>query len=166
MSKTIRFSISPKSLKSAIKELKAYKAEFGHKCDLVVQKLVEYGRQTAEERFAFAQYDGEKDITVKIVKEGTKYMIVANGWAVAFIEFGAGVHYNGPDGHYPLPKPEGIVGIGEYGFKMGRNDSWTYQEGNVRVVSYGNPAAMPMYFASVEMRQRLQDAVREVFGNA
>ena len=65
-----------------------------------------------------------------------------------------------------VPKPEGIVGIGEYGFKMGRQDSWTYEQGNVRVITYGNPAAMPMYFASVEMRQRLQDAVNEVFGNA
>lgn len=165
MSKRIRFSISPDSLKAAIKEIKEYKADFGKKCDLVVKRLVEHGRKTAEERFALAQYDGERDIRVKVVKEGNKYAIVANGAAVAFIEFGAGVHYNGTNGNYPLPKPSGIVGIGEYGFKLGKNDSWSFEQGNVRVTTYGNPAAMPMYFTSVEMRQRLQDVVSEVFKN-
>lgn len=165
MSKRIKYGLSPKSLTKAIRDLKAYKSEFERKCDEVVSRLVQYGRDVAENRFLLAQYDGEKDISVTIRKDGTKYVIVANGYAVAFIEFGAGVHYNGTNGSYPLQKPPGIVGIGEYGFGYGKRDSWSFQQGNVWVTTYGNPAYMPMYFASVEVRARIQDAIREVFGD-
>lgn len=166
MSKRLAFKISPKSIGKVIREIKTYSRTFEEKCDEVVRRVVEYGKEEAEKHFMLAQYDGERDVVVSVVKDGTTYSIVANGHAVAFIEFGAGVYYNGTDGMYPIQRPPGIVGIGEYGKGQGKKDAWTYQENGVFVTTYGNPANMPMYFASVEIRNRLKDAVREVFGNA
>lgn len=164
MPKTIRFSLlNADSIKRAIKELKAYKKDFVRKCNEFAQKVAEIGRDEADRRFTLAVYDGQKDISIDVVEGKTGFLVEAKGDAVAFIEFGAGVHYNG-SGSYPLPKPEGVVPIGQYGYKLGRFDSWSFQENNVIITTHGNPAYMPMYFASVEMQSKLTDIAREVFG--
>lgn len=85
--------------------------------------------------------------------------VFASGDDVAFIEFGTGVHYNDPD-TYPLPRPEGIVGIGQYGNKLGRFDSWKTPSGER---THGIPAAKAMYNASVQTEQEIDRIVKEVF---
>ena len=57
-------------------------------------ELARIGMQEASVRFSTAQYDGTNDSNVTIEKTQNGYNVVANGNAVAFIEFGAGVHYN------------------------------------------------------------------------
>lgn len=72
------------------------------------------------------------------------------GDQVTFVEFGAGVHYNGnPHGS---PHPWGVelgFTIGDYGMHQGLNDGWWYGGHYYQ----GTPAAMPLFYASVEMRQ-------------
>ena len=167
MSKRVAYSLSPKALTKAIRELKAYKSQVESKCDEVARRVTEHGRDEAEKGFMIAQYDGPRQIEVSTDKLDNTHRVIAKGHAVAFIEFGAGVHYNGSSSNYPLPKPEGIVGIGEYGYKQGRNDSWTFRDGETGdfVTTHGNPAQMPMYHASVQMRQHIEEAAREVFGD-
>ena len=123
-------------------------------------------------------YDGDNDAIVSLQATENGYNVVASGNAVCFIEFGSGVHYNS-GGSYPLPKPSGIVGIGQYGHGAGSNDHWTYsgnpgtdgktftnELGQERVLTYGNPAQMPMYYALRQMQQEAEQVVREVFANA
>jgi hypothetical protein len=109
-------------------------------------------------------YDGVNDseVTLKIIENG--YQIVAEGHAVAFIEFGAGVYYN-PSEPYPNPRPDGIVGIGEYGKGYGKRQAWGFKnESDELVITHGNPAAMPMWYASEEMRNSILQIARRVFG--
>lgn len=129
----------------------------------------------ASVRFSSAQYDGTNDSNVSIEQTQNGYRVVASGNAVAFIEFGTGVHYNSGSS-YPLPKPSGIVGIGEYGKKHGKKDKWQYigdpgtngvvsNDGRV-VTTHGNPAQMPMYHALTAMQDEVERIVREAFRNA
>jgi hypothetical protein len=109
-------------------------------------------------------YDGTNDVSVHLDEISNGYAIVADGKAVAFIEFGAGVYHNGSE-PYPNPRPDGIVGIGEYGKGHGKRKAWGYlDENDELVITRGNPAAMPMWYASEEIKSSVLKVVREVFG--
>jgi hypothetical protein len=109
-------------------------------------------------------YDGTNDVSVKLDETNNGYVIVADGNAVAFIEFGAGVYHNTSE-PYPNPRPQGIVGIGEYGKGMGKRKAWGYKDENdTLVITRGNPAAMPMWYASEEIKKSVLRVAKEVFG--
>ena len=163
--KVIKMSLSTSSIDKAIKELKAYRNSLDGKKDKLLKELANIGVREASVRFTTAMYDGVNDssVTLKTVKNG--YAIVAEGHAVAFIEFGAGVYYNPMGPYYPQAKPEGIVGIGEYGHGYGKRKAWGYPDGSGGVkITRGNPAAMPMWWASEEMRSKIFKIAKEVFG--
>lgn len=152
------------SIDSAIKELKAYRDSLDGKKDKLLEELANIGVREASVRFTTAMYDGVNDssVTLEVINDG--YAIVAEGQAVAFIEFGAGVYHN-PGEPYPDPRPEGIVKIGEYGKGHGKRQAWGFKdESGELVITHGNPAAMPMWYASEEMRSKLQQIAKEVFG--
>lgn len=175
MAKTITVDpLSMSSISNAITELEQYKRWVEQKASELAEALSEVGIYEASIRFANAMYDGSNQVYVETVKNNENtYEIKAEGEVVAFIEFGAGVYYNSAD--YPLEKPPGIVGIGEYGNHNGRKQGWVYPAdkgvgSNGRqikpnwVFTRGNPAAMPMYYASKEMQDKLLSVAREVFG--
>jgi hypothetical protein len=57
------------------------------------------------------------------------------------------------------------VGIGEYGKGYGKRQAWGFRdESGELVVTHGNPAAMPMWYASEEMRNSIKQKFVEVFG--
>ena len=164
MSKVIRMSLSTKSISQAIKELKAYRDSLESRKQQLLDELANIGVREASVRFTTAIYDGvnDSDVTLEVIDNG--YRIVAEGKAVAFIEFGAGVYHN-PSEPYPKPRPDGIVGIGEYGKGYGKRQAWGFKnESGELVVTHGNPAAMPMWYASEEMRNSILKIARKVFG--
>lgn len=164
MSKIITMTLGTSSIKSAIKELKAYRDSIEQKKKRLLEELVNIGLREASVRFTTAMYDGVNDshVTLKTIDNG--YVIVAGGKAVAFIEFGAGVYHN-PGEPYPNPRPEGIVGIGEYGKGRGKRNTWVFRdEAGEKVFTHGNPAAMPLWYASEEMRRKITQIAMEVFG--
>ena len=121
-------------------------------------------RSEASVRFTTAMYDGVNDssVTLEPIKDG--YCIKAEGRAVAFIEFGVGVYHN-PGEPYPNPRPNGIVGIGEYGKGYGKRQAWGFRDENGElVITHGTPAAMPMWYASEEIRNAILKTFKEVFG--
>lgn len=161
--KVITVRLNSASINSAIKEVRAYKAWVERKTKELTKRLVELGAGEAQVRFAGAQYDGDNDVSVSVEATDNGYKIVAAGGAVFFIEFGAGVYYNGSE-PYPEPRPAGIVGIGEYGKGLGKRKAWGFYDGQGNlVVTHGNPAAMPMLHASRVMRQNVTKIAREVF---
>jgi hypothetical protein len=164
MSKVIKMSLSSKSIGPAIKELKAYRDSLERRKDQLLEELANIGVREASVRFTTAIYDGVNDSEVTLEPIENGYRIVAEGNAVAFIEFGAGVYHN-PTEPYPNPRPDGIVGIGEYGKGYGKRQAWGFKDdsGNL-VITHGNPAAMPMWYASEEMRNSILKIARRVFG--
>ena len=174
MSRKIVVSLSEAGIKSAIKELEQYKKWVEQKTAQLIERLAIIGAQEASIRFASAQYDGVNDSSVSVEPMANGWKIVASGEAVAFIEFGAGVYHNGSE-PYPNPpgRPSGVSNIGEYGKGMGKRQGWVYDGSpgssgkilpNGKVFTRGNPAAMPLYFASQEIVNRVTQIAREVFG--
>ena len=164
VSKVIKMTLSASSIKNAISELKAFRASLEPKKKRLLEELANIGLREASVRFTTAMYDGVNDshVTLKPIDNG--YAILAEGHAVAFIEFGAGVYHN-PGEPYPNPRPEGIVGIGEYGEGYGKRQTWVFRdEAREKVFTHGNPAAMPLWYASEEMRDNIARIFREVFG--
>ena len=164
MRKTIiNVGLGEQGISQAIQELKRYKQEFLRREKRLLEGLAEIGLKEASVRFTTAMYDGTNDVSVTLDVINNGYAIVAEGQAVAFIEFGAGVYHNGSE-PYPNPRPNGIVGIGEYGQGKGKQKAWGYKnENDELVITRGNPAAMPMWYASEEIKNSVLKVVREVF---
>ena len=159
----ITVGVGEKEIDRAIQELKRFKQEFLEREKRLIEGLAEIGIKEASVRFTTAMYDGVNDVSVHLDKTNNGYVIVAEGKAVAFIEFGAGVYHNGSE-PYPNPRPNGIVGIGEYGEGHGKRKAWGYLDENEElVITRGNPAAMPMWYASEEIKNSGLKVVKEVF---
>ena len=167
----IECTLDKQDIDRAIQELKAYKQGFLDREQKLVKALAEIGLNDATVRFTSAAYDGINDVVVELDTTANGYVIIARGKAVAFIEFGTGVHYNRSD-PYPNPRPKGIVGIGEYGKGRGKREAWGYEgepgtNGKLTdkgiVITRGNPAAMPMWYASEEIKNSVLKVVKEVF---
>ena len=164
MKKTIiKITLDEQDIDRAVKELKAYKQAFLQREKDLLKGLAEIGLKEASVRFTTAMYDGTNDVSVHLDETNNGYAIVADGKAVAFIEFGAGVYHNTSE-PYPNPRPSGVVGIGEYGKGMGKRKAWGYKNENDEVViTRGNPAAMPMWYASEEIKNSVLKVAKEVF---
>jgi hypothetical protein len=160
----IKTTLDKQNIDRAINELKQFKQQFLIREQRLLEGLARIGLQEASVRFTTAMYDGTNDVSVHLDTISNGYAIVADGKAVAFIEFGAGVYHNGSE-PYPNPRPTGIVGIGEYGKGMGKRKAWGYKnENDELVITRGNPAAMPMWYASEEIKNSVLRVVKEVFG--
>ena len=160
----ITMKLSSRSIKDAITEMKSFRDSINAKMDKLLEKLAYIGVKEASVRFTTAIYDGVNDssVTMEPIKDG--YCIKAEGRAVAFIEFGAGVYHN-PGEPYPNPRPDGIVGIGEYGKGYGKRQAWGFRDDSGElVITHGTPAAMPLWYASEEMRDAILQTFKEVFG--
>ena len=157
--------LSENSIKDAIRQLAEYKAWIEKKTALLAEKLALIGAREASIRFTTAMYDGNNDVNVTVGPIENGWAIKARGEAVCFIEFGAGVYHN-PSEPYPNPRPDGVVGIGEYGKGHGKQKAWGfYDDADQLVITRGTPAAMPMYYAEKEMEDQISQIAMEVFGS-
>lgn len=160
-------------ISEAIKHIERYEQSLDSKQNELVDKLADVGVEVATEGYGAAFYDGTKDISVS--KESGQHSgsakVVATGSTVAFVEFGTGVHY--PEQH-PKAGEFGAV-RGGYGHHLGRLDSWRYPEENGGgtpdpkypgyVTTHGNPPSYSMYEAGKDMRAKIGEIAKEVYGN-
>lgn len=168
--------IKVSGLASAAGRLKKYRDGLAGKMHIFLERLAAVGISTAGVRFEHAQYDGVNDVTVDGAPEwlsDTRLAITARGQAVAFIEFGTGVHYVE---EHPKAAELGLE-RGTYGQGKGSRDLWGYygepgtngkvirttERGQV-VLTHGNPPARAMYEAGRDMRARISEIAAEVFG--
>lgn len=158
-----------KSVKEAIKQINKYKRDISKKEKLLLKKLGSIGFKEAKVRFkdaikldnASPVHANLRDVSVRKDIIDNRLIITASGEDVAFIEFGAGIRYGQG---YLGERPEGIVGIGEYGFGQGKNPKgWWYGRDGKSHHSYGNHPAMAMYYAEEKMIEEIEQIVREVF---
>ena len=169
--KLLNYSLN--NIDDLIKYLEDYRDSLDDKCDLFVRRLAEIGLPIIDEREAAAKGDGEQGynksyMKVEAVGKGVFVAkLIYEGTDVLFIEFGAGVHYNGnPDSS---PHPKGVemgYTIGNYSDKhKGLQDSWFYRdEAGSLERSFGTEATMPMYHASQEIIENIRKIAKQVFG--
>lgn len=166
-------TIECKGLDKLLKQLEKRQKSLDDKLKELIEKLGAIGISEAQIRFNMAPYDGERDAEVGSltwVNDNTA-QIVASGRTVLFIEFGAGVYYNGGDTygteHGYGPGTYGPHGLEPYWFYEGDpgNAGGVYATGRENLtITHGNPASKPMYYAAKEMREKIADIAREVFG--
>lgn len=169
-----------RGLDHLVKRLNNMESNFELKKREYLESLAEIGIDKAVTVFDAAEYSGTNDVTVQSGPEwidDNTMAIVANGHAVAFIEFGAGTFY--PDDH---PKAAEVGAIrGAFGQKRGANPPWLYKgeagknsdatpahdkSGAVRDGLWwtrGNPPAKAMYQAAELMREHAAEVAKEVF---
>ena len=135
-------------------------------------RLCDVGAEEARTAFAGAEYAGDLTVDVTTTQNGKVSSVVAKGQGVAFMEFGAGI--SAGQG-YPGERPDGIVGLGEYGDKKGANPKgWIYRglPGNSgipvpnrpgRYRTKGNPPVAGMYAAARKMEEDCAEVAEEVF---
>ena len=169
MRKTIDISLSEASINNAIQELDAFNEWIQAKTKALNDRLALIGQQRAEVGFnANNLYDGDdREVTVTAVPDGDGWLIIANGHAVAFIEYGAGIYFNGPE-PYPtsgeIVRPPEVARIGEYGSGRGKQNVWVFVDSTGKKHwTHGTPADMPMFYATETIRNEIAAIAQEVF---
>lgn len=155
----IEVKLTNRSISDAVKAVQKYQAWVSLKEKELRSRLAMLGATVASIQFARAIYTGSNDITVRVDDTGSVAVIYAEGEAVAFIEFGAGITYG-----YGHPQAgEFGVGPGTYPDGKGHWDNpkgWWF--GNSQH-TYGNPPAAAMYSAVQEIAKSVTEIAREVF---
>lgn len=171
---TLKMNLSELSANSVARMLDKRFSEIERRSRELCRRLTDVGLPIASVLFSMAYYDGINDSNVSAEPTDTGWRIIASGQAVCFIEFGAGIYFNGEayNGKYAGDRPPGIAGIGQYGSGHGADKTadgkpkgWHYRDGGEYKFTYGNPAVMPMYYASEEMRSQVISIAREVFAS-
>ena len=168
----ISMSLNTASIDEAIRQLEEYKINLERKAKELCQRLASAGYTIAEMQFGSAIYDGHNDVSVELIDEQNKLVIRASGQTVLFIEFGTGVTYYT---YHPKRAELGIGNVGTYGHGLGKlTGGWRYrgelgtngvpdEKHPGYIHTYGNPANMPMYNASKDIRSEVLNIAREVF---
>lgn len=167
------YPLSVDGINRLVNDLDNYKKQLLTKAEQLLNELSKRGIRTAKERIQGTIGDSDKHVKVEVsdisyVGNNVIFTITAEGEDILFIEFGAGVFYNGGVvGKSPHPWGEemGYV-IGKYpkgrkGYSLGRFMSWTTPSGKI---SMGTKASMPMLGAMETMYRDVDDACKKVFG--
>ena len=165
-----------KSIQNAIKQIESYRDDLPRKCQEICRRLAEEGVRVADVAINSVPIGKTITLTTDInpSKMGCKAIMKMTGretrtedgrifFSALAIEFGSGIYYN----KAANPKSsEFNMGVGTFpGQTHAFQDKWYYlgEDGEWHS-SHGVQASMPMYKASVEMRQKIDSIVKEVFG--
>lgn len=174
--KNIIVDLSAEGIEKAIREVKEYK-------EWLERKTVELRNRIAEEIAKDANFgfnsspveilprEGVQIGTVDVVveEEGDISVVVANGTDAVWIEFGAGVYYNGSVGASPNP----LVSENGLPFTIGSMSAsnpyklgWKFvgEDGETHF-THGTPASMPFYNAVQGVINDIASIAKEVFSN-
>lgn len=160
--KTININLNRSSIRSAIKELNAYKKELEEKSNELRDKLSDIVKEYAEERYSEVASDSDGwSIQREFTSDGVE--IHARGKQVAFIEFGTGLY---TEGRHPKEgkgfwrgswSTDSEVGKGHWDSPHG----WWTPEGKH---TYGYDTANGIYGGRQKAEQSIEKVAREVFG--
>lgn len=170
--KVISLVLTTQGVNRAIKELEKYKQDFIKKCELLREKVAEKLADEAQNGFNGAIVDDLTQGDVKIAQvdvsiddRGSLTAVVASGEDAVWVEFGAGVYYNGSPGSSPHPHGAELgMTIGGFGKGNGKKQVWGFYEDGELKLSRGTPARMPMTRAVTAICNDIQSIAKEVFG--
>lgn len=178
----IKVRLSDAGLRDAERQIREHKTTLNQKAQEFAKALADKGLDVAKVRFANAQYAGSNDVSCRVEQNGNTCTIVAEGKAVAHIEFGTGVTHQGWGAAGtvgPIPLPDNIGEHGTYGKENGKHKRWYYYgdpgnagtyvdtvpgKGQLNYTS-GNDAAMAMWGAVEEMASQVEATWREVWNS-
>lgn len=167
-------ALSEKSLREAAKQVDRLKKDYEAKNKTFVKELAKAGIVEARNHLVGSGDSEPPDFYTDnpYAKSGNKgayaeSTLKLQGDDVAFVEFGAGVHYNGHPGSSPNPLGVKLgYTIGSYGWHQGLEDHWWYKgDDGEQHLSYGTEATMPLFHASEHIKQEYKRIAREVFGS-
>jgi hypothetical protein len=175
MSRTITIDIfNPASIDAAVKEIRDYADWVKRKTDELRERVAYFIAKDASAVFNTAVADdliGEGAVigSVDVVVEdnGNMTLVIANGEDAVFMEFGAGVYYNGGVGSSPNPLGAALgYTIGSYGKGNGAKAVWGFKgEDGALHLTHGVPASMPLYRALQSVVNDIEQIAREVFSS-
>ena len=175
MSRTITFDVfNPASIDAAVKEIRAYADWVKRKTDELRERVAYFIAKDASAVFNTAVADdliGEGAVigSVNVVVEdnGNMTLVIANGEDAVFMEFGAGVYYNGGVGSSPNPLGAALgYTIGSYGNGNGAKAVWGFKgDDGALHLTHGVPASMPLYRALQSVVNDIEQIAREVFSS-
>ena len=178
--------LDARSVDKAISQLEEFQRNLDGKCKRLRNLVAERIKWSASAGFSTALTSDvfmggsppANDVAVSVNDKGDITVVIAEGEQAVFIEFGAGVYYNGAAGSSPHEwgSQNGFL-IGEYGKGHGKKNAWalptemwsefkTDDKGNskpVPMLTRGTPAAMPMYRGLQDTLAVLEDLAEEVF---
>lgn len=176
--KTIKVDIfNPKSIQDCIKQIESYRDDLSKKCQEICRRLSEEGVKVADVAINSVPIGKTIMLTTDInpSRMGCQAIMKMTGretrtedgrifYTALAIEFSAGVRY----ANTASPKAKDF-GMGTGTFPDAKHswqmEGWHYlgDDGNWHH-SYGVQASMPMYKASVALKQKIDSIVKEVFG--
>ena len=175
MSRTITIDIfNPASIDAAVKEIRDYADWVKRKTDELRERVAYFIAKEASAVFNTAVADdliGEGAVigSVDVVVEdnGNMTLVIANGEDAVFMEFGAGVYYNGGVGSSPNPLGAALgYTIGSYGKGNGAKAVWGFKgDDGALHLTHGVPASMPLYRALQSVVNDIEQIAREVFSS-
>ena len=175
MSRTITIDIfNPASIDAAVKEIRDYADWVKRKTDELRERVAYFIAKDASAVFNTAVADdliGEGAVigSVNVVVEdnGNMTLVIANGEDAVFMEFGAGVYYNGGVGSSPNPLGAALgYTIGSYGNGNGAKAVWGFKgDDGALHLTHGVPASMPLYRALQSVVNDIEQIAREVFSS-
>ena len=173
--RTITIDIfNPASIDAAVKEIRDYADWVKRKTDELRERVAYFIAKDASAVFNTAVADdliGEGAVigSVNVVVEdnGNMTLVIANGEDAVFMEFGAGVYYNGGVGSSPNPLGAALgYTIGSYGKGNGAKAVWGFKgEDGALHLTHGVPASMPIYRALQSVVNDIEQIAREVFSS-
>lgn len=174
--KVISFGLSESEISRALKELAEYKQEILRKTELLREKVAERLADEARSGFTGAVVDEQilkggsaspkyAQVDVSVDNRGSVTVVVAKGEDAVWVEFGAGVYFNGSPGSSPHPRGVELgMTIGGFGKGNGKKETWGFYEDGELKLSRGTPARMPMSRAVTTVCNDIQEIAKEVFG--
>lgn len=161
--------LSQDSIQQARDKVNSFAEMIRAKLPEFVEELAEIGIKVINVNVQNALGADDKNVDVQTeLQQGqdkATMIIRVSGKDILFIEYGAGVHYNGhPNSSpHPLGVQKGYT-IGSYSEKhLGLNDSWFYRKGGELFRSYGTMATMPVYKAYTTMTEKVSEVAKKVF---
>lgn len=180
MAKKITIGLSAKEFREAAWQVEQYKKGLNQKIQEFCKVLLQYGRVIA------IQYGDQSPLgktlhfstEISTAVSGCKAMLIGVGQTkksagetgasvntLLLVEFGSGIHHN-TGAVNPMQSDLGL-GVGTFPGQTHAFDpsGWYYKDDDDQWHhSYGVKATMPMYHSANEMRQRIAETAREVFG--
>lgn len=156
MKERIVLKLTESSIENAISKIERIQSE---RLEAACRKYAEAIRDRAQLYYNEAWIDdvgtNRRQAEVEVVAERTQngWKVIAKGQDAVWVEFGAGVFYNGSAGSSPHPRGQDLgLTIGSYGKGKGKQPAWGfYNESGELIITRGTEAQFPLYRAFQEV---------------
>lgn len=131
--RTLKIDLTEQSIDAAIKYVKEAESKINEVTRLFLGYLAKKGARIAKANVVNIDSGATKNSIKGMIVNGNKAVIMAGENAI-WLEFGTGVYWNGVNGSYPEPLPDGIDKVGTHGQGHGAQSGWYYPTDDERYI--------------------------------